>query len=347
MMTTLGTHRPTTWHHPEWQAHGAAPMNMLHPDAAGLGLWTNLDRIALQGPATPSLYPASEGISPILPVSPLQQSLDLSDPQMLDLGDIEPWYQFGDDLSYGAHNTQEPQKINQNPATRDMWTNSLQPLPTCPPQAWPEMSSTDTSSLITPHPTSSYFLPIQHPEPVLIEQPEALIQADVEPSIPTREETGGGELVAMGLYDSPEQSKMPSQSLLASSLSLATPMNATSTSVGKGLKLEETWSPDTEDMPSGDLEDGEGEIVDFEADQLGQMAPLGVPAATFDPTNSDMANRSFFLDDNTTFDLPQQQQHQQQHYEQQQQNQSLADPRTLYAFGSSVDMGGAGQMGWI
>jgi hypothetical protein len=315
-------------------------MKMLHPDAAGLGLWTNVDGMALQGPATPSLYPASEGISPILPMSPLQQSLDLSDPQMLDLGDIEPWYQFGDELSYGTHNTQEPQKIKQNPATCDMWTNA--PLPTCPPQGWPEMSSTDTSTMITPHPTSSYSLPIQHPEPALFEQAEAPINADAEPSKSTRDEASGGELVAMGLYDAPEESKMQSQSLLASSLSLTTPMNPASTGVGRGLKLEETWSPATENMPTGDLEDGDGEIVDFESDQLGQMAPLGVPAAIFDPTTSDMANRSFFLDDNTTFDLQQQQQHQQQ-----QESQPLTDPRTLYDFGSSIDMGGVGQMGWI
>ncbi|KAF7881922.1 uncharacterized protein EAF02_006610 [Botrytis sinoallii] len=111
----------------------------------------------------------------------------------------------------------------------------------------------------TAPPTPDNFLPIQHPEPTFTP----------EESIPyhplSDDKPEGEELIGMGLYDTPDHSKMTlsdpqldNYRMMSSHLlgnSYRRPEGA-----GKGLKLEETWQPPAEkDDDKDDEEDGEGE----------------------------------------------------------------------------------------
>ncbi|KAI9649150.1 hypothetical protein NHQ30_001717 [Ciborinia camelliae] len=113
----------------------------------------------------------------------------------------------------------------------------------------------------TAPPTPDNFLPIQHPDTTFAP----------EESIPyhplSDDEPEGEELIGMGLYDTPDNSKtslsdpqldnyrMMSSQFLGNSYRRPEP-------VGKGLKLEETWQPPSEkddDNDEEDEEDGDGE----------------------------------------------------------------------------------------
>jgi hypothetical protein len=113
-------------------------------------------------------------------------------------------------------------------------------------------------------PTPDNFLPIQHPEPSF----------PGEDSIPYHpleddESDDGEELIGMGLYDTPEITKSSStdpqldnyralmmSQLLGSGYVPSRKIEPT----GKGLKLEETWTPPSDDEDEDDDEqDGEGE----------------------------------------------------------------------------------------
>jgi len=117
----------------------------------------------------------------------------------------------------------------------------------------------------TAPPTPENFLPIQHPDPSF----------PAEESIPYHpladDEPEGEELIGMGLYDTPEVAKTPSldphldnyRSLMMSQL--AGSRYQRPESAGKGLKLEETWTPPSEDEDEDeddDERDGEGEDDD-------------------------------------------------------------------------------------
>jgi hypothetical protein len=117
----------------------------------------------------------------------------------------------------------------------------------------------------TSPPTPENFLPIQHPDPSF----------PTEESIPyhplSDDEPEGEELIGMGLYDSPEVAKTPSsdphldnyRSTMISQL-WGSPHRLPEPT-GKGLKLEETWSPpasDDGDDEDDDERDGEGEDDD-------------------------------------------------------------------------------------
>ena len=112
----------------------------------------------------------------------------------------------------------------------------------------------------TAPPTPENFLPIQHPEP-------SFPAEESIPYHPLSDDDDGEELIGMGLYDSPEPAKAPSsdphldnyRSLMMSHLLRA------AEPTGKGLKLEETWTPPSDDEEEDDDEqDGDGESDDEE-----------------------------------------------------------------------------------
>lgn len=108
----------------------------------------------------------------------------------------------------------------------------------------------------TAPPTPDNFLPIQHPEPTF----------PSEESIPFEsldDDESGEDLVGLGLYDTPEAAKSPEadpqldnyrmmNQLLGSHYRRPEP-------VGKGLKLEEGWTPPSDDEKDDEEADGEGE----------------------------------------------------------------------------------------
>ena len=116
----------------------------------------------------------------------------------------------------------------------------------------------------TAPPTPDNFLPIQYPEPAFPAE-EAIPYHSLEDN----ESDDGEELIGMGLYDTPEFSKssladpqlnsyraMMMSQLAGSGYALPRKLE----SEGKGLKLEETWTPPSDIFEEDDDEqDGEGE----------------------------------------------------------------------------------------
>lgn len=129
---------------------------------------------------------------------------------------------------------------------------------------WNNFATNGFDSSSTAPPTPDNFLPIQHPEPAF--SPEESIPYH---PLEDNESDDGEELIGMGLYDTPEISKSPAadphldnyRALMMSSLlgsGYIPPRRVEPT--GKGLKLEETWSPPSDDEDQDDEEqDGEGE----------------------------------------------------------------------------------------
>lgn len=124
---------------------------------------------------------------------------------------------------------------------------------------------------------ASDFLPIQHPP-----APES------SPAVGKQEEEEGGkELVALGLYDSPE----PGLSLLTEG-------------IGKGLKLEEEWQPPAEDKDDEEAsedeasDDGSVEELPLVAapQPTTQLPPY--PEKPQPPTN--LMGHSFFFEDDAS-----------------------------------------------
>lgn len=132
----------------------------------------------------------------------------------------------------------------------------------------------------TAPPTPDNFLPIQHPDPAF----------PPEESIPyhslSDSESEGEELIGMGLYDSPEITKIPSSDpqldnyrasmmsqLLGSGYRKAEP-------TGKGLKLEDAWNPPTsDDEEDGEEEDGEAEDEEESTDRSSNQQTQAVKDA--------------------------------------------------------------------
>ena len=100
------------------------------------------------------------------------------------------------------------------------------------------------------------------------------------------------ELVGMGLYDDKDNGFM----LGIDSVSLQDPSRD---SVGKGLKLEETWQPPNE---PDDEEDEDGYSTD-EAEEAEEVPPEPVPTTfpgtqkTVYPPHADLSNQSFFFEE--------------------------------------------------
>lgn len=106
------------------------------------------------------------------------------------------------------------------------------------------------------------------------------------------------ELVGMGLYDDKTSNFM-------SSLNSAVSEDPNRDSVGKGLKLEETWQPPNEDEDDED-EDDEAYSTD-EAEEV-EEAPTSVIASAsaeaqtvFYPRYGDLSNQSFFFNDDDEY----------------------------------------------
>lgn len=129
---------------------------------------------------------------------------------------------------------------------------------------WNNFATNGFENSSTAPPTPDNFLPIQHPEP-------AFPADESIPYQPLEEDSGGEELIGMGLYDSPDPviktSSLDPQldNYRAFMMShLLGPGHRRTESTGKGLKLEETWEPPASDDEDDDEQDGEGEDEDIE-----------------------------------------------------------------------------------
>lgn len=149
--------------------------------------------------------------------------------------------------------------------------------------------STDFTSF--PAPQTPDFLPIQYP-------PEPSQNVKVDPSPPIVKKKSK-ELVGMGLYDYPDQDSI-------SSLNWLTRFSEQRESMGKGLKLEETWQPPKdsdgeEDEAEDEAEEEEEAYSTDEADE--DVLPIVSPTSeastqgNFYPAYGDLSNQTFFFDD--------------------------------------------------
>ena len=107
------------------------------------------------------------------------------------------------------------------------------------------------------------------------------------------------ELVGMGLYDNEDHD-------LISTLNSATSEAPNRESVGKGLKLEETWQPPNDDDEEDDGEDDDEGYSTDEAEEVEEdpsiLASKSSDAQTaFYPTYGDLSNQSFFFSDDDQY----------------------------------------------
>ena len=112
---------------------------------------------------------------------------------------------------------------------------------------------------------------------------------------------GSKELVGMGLYDDEDKNFM-------STLNSALSNDPNRDSVGKGLKLEETWEPpkddeDDEDDDNDEQEEGYSSEEVEEVDEIlgiQSTAPPGIQTA-FYPPYADLSNQSFFFSEDNEY----------------------------------------------
>ncbi|KUJ22051.1 uncharacterized protein LY89DRAFT_576569 [Mollisia scopiformis] len=135
---------------------------------------------------------------------------------------------------------------------------------------WNNFAANGFESSSTAPPTPDNFLPIQNPEPAFSAEESIPYEPLEDP------ESGGEELIGMGLYDSPDTVKTSSldpqldnyRALMMSHLMGSGHRKTEST--GKGLKLEETWEPPASDDEDADDEEQDGEGEDEEVEEAPQ-----------------------------------------------------------------------------
>ena len=143
------------------------------------------------------------------------------------------------------------------------------------------------------------FLPIQLPP-----EPLETFNIDLAPQIPKK---ASKELVGMGLYDHPDGDYFSNLNHVDPA-ALHQFTNPHRESVGKGLKLEETWQPpqpqekaedDDEEEEAEEEEEEEEEEEAYSTDEAEDELPAptsGQTPATFYPAYGDLSNQSFFFD---------------------------------------------------
>ena len=150
---------------------------------------------------------------------------------------------------------------------------------------WAQLSSSFDDY---PVPQTPDFLPIQNPADI----PETS-------DFPKIMKKKSNELVGMGLYDNTE-SDMVSPLDLAHGHSLNHLGGVQRESMGKGLKLEETWQP-----PKDDEGDDEDEEEVSSADEGEDDVPVNFAQnesqPSFYPTHGDLSNQTFFFDNDDQY----------------------------------------------
>lgn len=108
------------------------------------------------------------------------------------------------------------------------------------------------------------------------------------------------ELVGMGLYDDKASDFM-------SSLSSVVSEGSNRDSLGKGLKLEETWQPPNEDDDDDDEEDDDEGYSSDDAEEVEEGPPSFMASApteaqtAFYPAYGDLSNQSFLFNDDDEY----------------------------------------------
>jgi len=182
--------------------------------------------------------------------------------------------------------------------------------PTCSPmnyatQTWAESLSAFPTYTAPPTPD---FLPIQNPSDMW--------QGATTAVQPRLTKPRSKELVGMGLYDTPDRDSFSLDSATEShgASFIANPHHE---SLGKGLKLEETWQPPAEEEEDDEEEEEEEEAESSDGEeeqQVEETVPVGTSEQIWQadiigaklqdvgqPSYGDMSNQSFFFDGDDTY----------------------------------------------
>ncbi|KAI9794906.1 MAG: hypothetical protein M1833_007353 [Piccolia ochrophora] len=291
--------RPTTWHLASQVPASYDPQTTVplqyYSQQATPSLDPRLDPLNLyhhsswQAPPTPSLYPNSEVMSPALPLSPSTAPYDLNEEDILPLSELDAAYSTGiydSDLLFdaGVMPKFDPSQSFQPP----MSANTGFMLP--PQQHWTSLTPSQFLEPLT-SPGFDDFLPLQYPEVPWNESTEHSSHVATESM---ERETGPivKELVGMGLYENPDSSTADDGPLETYRRQLMTGLLGQALggreSVGKGLKLEETWVPPEAKANDADAQSvSESEHEECSTETVQETASVPAPG------------QSFFLDDDS------------------------------------------------
>jgi hypothetical protein len=243
LQATARSNRPVSWH-PSSQCPPQVSTQPYYPTAS-----YNFDHQQFQyPPQTPEVY--STYNSPTISYGPAATSFGPYEPQYLQ---DQPSAYFPDSYIFDqqAHMTeQRPSQYTQQT------TNSESSLYS--QNDWNSFATSNFQPSATAPPTPDNFLPIQHDEPSMEPIPYQPLSDD---------EDTGEELLGLGLYDTPKSPEADPQldnyrSLLMNTfVGHAYRRPEPSTPCGKGLKLEEGWTPPSDDEEDEE-EDAEAENED-------------------------------------------------------------------------------------
>ncbi|KAI9678608.1 MAG: hypothetical protein M1817_005665 [Caeruleum heppii] len=254
--------RPLSWH-PSQRLHDSQPVPAIpslppQTDSARWSWMSSNAYSAFNGSPAPSLYPCSDSFSPVIPMSPLNGPFDDSEQFSLPNSHL-------DLLSHAEEGFEGPWLAGQEePKLGALYggygTSIEEDLPSNDPRAQWSCYAPVPDDISSAPLFSDDFLPIQHPEPVKTTDPQ-------RPFSSSQPQPEKGELIGMGLYDAPEREPTPDPELQLYRQQLHGLFGASASTnavAGRGLKLEETWTPQVEAEELGD-ESGEEENEENES----------------------------------------------------------------------------------
>ena len=278
LQTSIRSSRPVSWH----PSTRMALQPQYQPACQVPTLQTKSDSHYFDLPTTPAVYSAYA--SPDSTFSPLSLPY---------FGFEQDYSHQGNSATYQSHQVYESHQQAAE-TTKPYYSTQSENMDSSlhSHMDWSNFA-TNGFEITTSPATPDFYLPLQHPE-------GSLPADDAIPYHSFSDSESDGEILqGLGLYDSPEITKSPptvsqfdSYGALVMSQVLGTPYRKTeSESTGKGLKLEETWNPPSDDEgddETDDEQDGDGEDEDEDAITLHSNAKdLSSQGsdAFMDPTN--------------------------------------------------------------
>lgn len=285
--STFAATRPMSWH-PESGGFERSFEDVPINDSA-----LRYTIAGFQGLAT-SNFPASSGESMMEPSPPARQHHASNEiPTIYGHSNVRmdgyPFHGAESGNAYLTYTLYDSQGMDHHLNNPIIYGYDVYPSQEFQQQGWPYINPDLTTNI--PLQTAD-FLPIQRP----VENSDAMNQDHV----PQISKKRSKELVGMGLYDSPE--KDISSNLGYGFTTSNQFLGPNRPSMGKGLKLEETWHPPKEqDEVEDDGEEEEAYSTDEGEDDL-PVAPVAEEAQeAFYPTYGDLSNQSFFFENDEQY----------------------------------------------
>lgn len=273
--------RPMSWH--PGSETISAPTTQVRTSEPVLGnTITGLQNLAVSGQPVSSVQQSIENAFAMGYGIPMSKSLTVDEQSPAGYGDYQPALEstYRPDPSYSSepiynpywYNAFQQHQLSYMPqtATQDMYTPTNYQVP-----QWPEAQTIFANDYQVP----------QAPVDLWSLNPGQDLNAGGAPQISKR---ANKELSGIGLYDD----KIPDSTS-------CTGNDPNRDSMGKGLKLEETWQPPKDDVENDD-DDDEGSCSTDEGEEIEEDPPIMASAAqnaqtAFYPPFGDLSNQSFFF----------------------------------------------------